>query len=54
VGLICFFFDIMLHTAYTVDTCALTGILPSVSLIDMVHCTSDTKATPASVQGVDF
>jgi hypothetical protein len=46
----------ILHTAYTVDACALTSILPSLSLIDMTYCTADTKATPASVHcvGVDF
>jgi hypothetical protein len=42
----------MLHTAYTVGACALTSILPSLSLIDMIYFTVDTKATPASVQGV--
>jgi hypothetical protein len=52
VGLICFFFNIILHTVYTVDACALTSILPLLSLIDMVYCMPDTKATPASVQGV--
>jgi hypothetical protein len=48
----CFVFDFILHTAYTVDACALTSTLPSLSLIDMLDCTTDTKATPASVQGV--
>jgi hypothetical protein len=52
VGKICFVFDFILHTAYAVDACALTSILPSLSWIDKTHCTSDTKATPASVQGV--
>jgi hypothetical protein len=52
VGKICFVFDFILHTAYAVDACALTSILPSLSWIDMTHCTADTKATPASVQGV--
>jgi hypothetical protein len=47
-----FFFDIILHTVYTVDACALTSILPSLSLIDMIYCIRATKATPASVQGV--
>jgi hypothetical protein len=52
----CFVSDFILHTAYTVDACALTSILPSLSLIDMIQCTPYTKATPASVQGdgVDF
>jgi hypothetical protein len=45
-------FDIILHTAYTVCACALTSILPSLSLIDMIYFTADTKETPVSVQGV--
>jgi hypothetical protein len=49
VGKMCFVFDFILHIAYTVDACALTSILPSVSLIDMIYFTADTKATPASV-----
>jgi hypothetical protein len=52
VGKICFVFDFFLHTAYTVDACALTSILPSLSLIDTIYCAVVTKATPASVQGV--
>jgi hypothetical protein len=52
VGKICFVFDFILHTAYTVDACALTSIQPSLSLIDMIYCTADTKAKPASFQGV--
>jgi hypothetical protein len=52
VGKICFVFDYVLHTAYVVDSCARTSILASPSWIDMTHCTADTKATPASVQGV--
>jgi hypothetical protein len=27
-GKICFVFDFILHTAYTVDACSLTSILP--------------------------
>jgi len=52
----CFVFDFILPTAYTVDACALTCILPSLSFMDMIHCTPYTKATPAPVQcvGVDF
>jgi hypothetical protein len=50
--MICFFLDIILHTAYTVDACALTSILPSLFLTHMTYYTADTKATPASVQGV--
>jgi hypothetical protein len=41
-------FDIILHTAYTVDACAPTSILPSLFFIDMIYFTADTKATPAS------
>jgi hypothetical protein len=52
VGKICFVFDYILHTAYTVDAYALTSILSSLSMIYMMYCTADTKATPASVQGV--
>jgi hypothetical protein len=52
VGKICFVFDFILHTAYTADACALTSILPSLSLIDMTYFSADTKTTPASVQGV--
>jgi len=52
VGKICFVFDFILHTTYTVDACALTSILTSLSLTEMLYCTADTKATPASVQGV--
>jgi hypothetical protein len=55
VGKICFVFDFILHIAYIVDACAVTSVLPSLSLIDMTHCTAHTKPMPASVQGVvDF
>jgi hypothetical protein len=47
-----FVFDFIFPTAYTVGACALTSILPSLSVMDMIHCTQYTKATPASVQGV--
>jgi hypothetical protein len=50
--MICFVFDIILHTAYPVDACALTSILPSLLLTDMIHFMADTKETPTSVQGV--
>jgi hypothetical protein len=48
--------DFIFHIAYTLDAFALTSILPSVYLIDMIQFTVDTNATPASVQclGVDF
>jgi hypothetical protein len=52
VGKICFIFDFILHIAYTVDAFAFTSILPSLSLIDTLYFRPDTKATPASVQGV--
>jgi hypothetical protein len=51
-GKICSVFDFILHTTFSVDACALTSIMPSLSLIDMIYFTTDTKATPASVQGV--
>jgi hypothetical protein len=40
------------HTAYSVDACALTSVLPSLPLIDSIYCMAYIKATPASVQGV--
>jgi hypothetical protein len=48
--------DFIVHTAYTANACALTSVLPSPSLIDMIYCTAETKATSSSVQdvGVDF
>jgi hypothetical protein len=49
---LCFVLDFILRTAYTVDACALTSILPSLSFIDMMYCTPAIKVTPASVQGV--
>jgi hypothetical protein len=56
VGKIYFVFDFILHTANSVDACALTNILPLLFLIDSVYFTADIKATPASVLGfgVDF
>jgi hypothetical protein len=50
---ICFVFDFILHNAYTLDAGALTSMLPSLSVIYMIYITADTKATPASVKGVD-
>jgi hypothetical protein len=47
-----FRFLFILHTAYTVDALALTSILLSLSLIDMIYCAADTKTTLASVLGV--
>jgi hypothetical protein len=49
---ICFVFDFLPHTACTVDACALNRILLSLYLRGMMYCMADTKATPASVQGV--
>jgi hypothetical protein len=37
VGKICFVFDFILHTEYTVDACALFSILPSLSLKIYIH-----------------
>jgi hypothetical protein len=51
-GKIRFVFDYILCTAYSGDACALTGILLSLSLIGMMYFMADTKATPASLQGV--
>jgi hypothetical protein len=48
----CFVFDFILHTAYTVDAGALTSIMPSLSLMDMIYIATDTKSTTASVHGV--
>jgi hypothetical protein len=36
-GKICSVFDFILHTAYTEHACALTSILPSLSLIDIFY-----------------
>jgi hypothetical protein len=47
-----FYIVFILHTADTVYACAVTSLLPSLSLIDMTYSTPHTKATPASVQGV--
>jgi hypothetical protein len=44
-----FVFDFIIHIAYTVDACALTSILLSLSLIDMIYYRPETKATPASI-----
>jgi hypothetical protein len=52
VGEMCLVYDFILHTTYTVDACSLTSILPSLSMIDMIYCTVDTKATPLSAQDV--
>jgi hypothetical protein len=40
VGKFSFFFDFILHIAYSVLACALTSILPSLSLIDVTYCTA--------------
>jgi len=50
--MICFVFDVILRSSYAVDTCAVTIILPSLSLTDMTYCTAGIKATPVLVQGV--
>jgi hypothetical protein len=49
---ICFVFDFILHTGYTIVACAFTSILLSLSLADIFYFTADTNATPASFQGV--
>jgi hypothetical protein len=37
----CFVFNFILHTAYTLDACALNNILPSLSLIGMLYFKAD-------------
>jgi hypothetical protein len=37
VGKICFVFDFILHTSFTVVVCALTNILPSLCLVDIEY-----------------
>jgi hypothetical protein len=49
---ICLVFDFILHTVYTVYACALTSVLPSLSIIGMIYCTANTKATPVSIECV--
>jgi hypothetical protein len=49
VGKICFIFEFVFHTAYSVDACALTSTLRSLSLIDMICCAPGTKATLVSI-----
>jgi hypothetical protein len=44
--------DSFLHILFVIDACALASTLPSLSLIDTIYCSSETKARPASVQGV--
>jgi hypothetical protein len=51
VGETYFVLDFILHTTYTVDACALTSILPPLFLLDKVHFTAGTEATPESVLG---
>jgi len=50
--MIYFVFNFILRTVYIIGACALASILPSLSFIEMMYCTADTKATPASVLGV--
>jgi hypothetical protein len=40
---ICTVFDFILHTTYTEDACALSRILPSLSLTVTTYCTADTN-----------
>jgi hypothetical protein len=49
-------YDFILHMAYTVDESALTSILPSLSLINMIYSREGIKATLTSVKcvKVDF
>jgi hypothetical protein len=48
----CFALYFIFHTAFTADACALTSILPPLSLINIIYRMADTKATTASVQCV--
>jgi hypothetical protein len=44
--------DIIIHIVHVKDSCALASTFPSLSMINMIYCSPETKATPASVQGV--
>jgi hypothetical protein len=48
VGKICFVFDFILHTAYTVDAYALNQHA-AFTVFDVIYFTADTKSTPASI-----
>jgi len=41
VSKICFILDFILHTAYSIDICVFSSILPSLSLIDTLYCMAD-------------
>jgi hypothetical protein len=38
----------ILHIPYVVDTCALSSIMPSLSLAVVIYCTLEKNPTPAS------
>jgi hypothetical protein len=44
--------DFILHYVVVLHACAVAMIKPSHTLISMTYCRAETKATPASVQGV--
>jgi hypothetical protein len=44
--------DFILPYIVVLHSCAVAMIRPSHTLIDMTYCGAETKATPASVQGV--
>jgi hypothetical protein len=44
--------DFVLHYVFVFHECAVAKIRPSYTLIDTTYCRAETKATPASVQGV--
>jgi hypothetical protein len=44
--------DFVLHYVVVLNACAVAMIRPSHTLKYMTYCREETKATPASVQGV--
>jgi hypothetical protein len=44
--------DFILHYVVVLHACAVAMIRPSHTLMDMIYCRAETKATLASVQGV--
>jgi hypothetical protein len=44
--------DFVLYYVVVLHTCVVAIIRPAHTLIDMAYCRAETKATPASVQGV--
>jgi hypothetical protein len=44
--------DFILYYVVVLHACAVAMIRPSHTLIDVTYCRAETKATPASVEGV--